>query len=274
VVLVVPAGLVAAALVAFGARPVTVVLLAYAAYAVPVGVVSVRRARRDDAKDRELKDFVHAVSGHVNLGRPFPAAVELVAREVDLGPLNEDVADLALNLNLTTRDPDGEVRDLRAAALERFVDRVGTPLAEQTIGLVAGALDAGSDAGTVFDTLQTEVGRLYHEKRNLRSNMLVYVAVGWTTALLVVGITVAVGMRVFDGFAQLASVSATGGYVLEASAVDLARARYRLYVVTQATMLGSGWFAGTASRGRYEALLHSGILVLACHAVFAGVGMV
>jgi len=38
-------------------------------------------------------------------------------------------------------------------------------------------------------------------------------------------------------------------------------------------MLASGWFAGTASRGFYEALLHSGALVLAAYAVFAGVGL-
>ena len=273
-VLVVPSLCLAAAIAAVGVGAAGVVLAAYASYAIPVGLVAVRRARRDDAKDRELKDFVHAVSGHVNLGRPFSEAVELVARDVDLGPLDEDVADLALNLRFTTREVDGETHDLRAAALARFVDRVGTPLAEQTVGLVAGALDAGSDAGTVFDTLQTEIGRLYHEKRSLRSNMLVYVTVGWTTALLVIGITVAVGIQVFDGFSQLAALSESTGYVLGASTLDLDRARYRLYVVTQATMLGSGWFAGTASRGRYEALLHSGVLVVVCHLVFAGVGMI
>ncbi|MFC6987935.1 type II secretion system F family protein [Haloplanus sp. GCM10025708] len=255
-----------------GYRPTNVVLLGYVAYAVPVGLVSVRRARLDDAKDRQIKDFAHAVSGHVNLGRPFQEAVEIVARDVDFGALNPDVADLALNLSFATREPTDV--DVRAAALDRFVSRVGTPLAEQSVGLVTGALDAGSDAGAVFDTLQTEIGRLYHEKRELRSNLLVYVAVGWTTALLVIGIAVAVGMQVFDGFAQLSSVEGPGGYVLNATAIDLPRERFRIYVVTQATMLASGWFAGTASRGRYEALLHSGSLVAVCYAVFAGVGMI
>ncbi|MFB6102189.1 MAG: type II secretion system F family protein [Haloplanus sp.] len=273
VVAVVPALVAAATLRAVGTPLADIALLSYAAYALPVGAVGVRRARLDDAKDREIKDFVHAVSGHVNLGRPFPRAVELVARDVDFGPLDPDVADLALNLSFTT--PETAVdENVRTAALERFVDAVGTPLAEQTVGLVTGALDAGSDAGTVFDTLQTEIGRLYHEKRQLRANLLAYVAVGWTTALLVVGIAVAVGIHVFDGFEQLASVQGVGGTVIEGSAIDLARERYRLYVVTQATMLASGWFAGTASRGRYEALLHSGALVVVCHAVFAGVGMI
>jgi archaellum biogenesis protein FlaJ (TadC family) len=273
VVVLPPALAVAVTLDAVGYSPADVALLGYAAYALPVGIVGIRRARLDDAKDREIKDFVHAVSGHVNLGRPFPEAVELAARDVNFGPLDPDVADLALNLGFTTPET-GVDENVRTAALERFVETVGTPLAEQTVGLVTGALDAGSDAGTVFDTLQTEIGRLYHEKRELRANLLAYVAVGWTTALLVVGIAVAVGVHVFDGFEQLASVRGPSGYVIEGSAIDLARERYRLYVVTQSTMLASGWFAGTASRGHYEALLHSGSLVVVCHVVFAGVGMI
>jgi len=251
-----------------GVDATNAVLLAYVALALPVGAVAVRRARLDDAKDRELKDFVHAVSGHVALGRPFGSAVELVAREVDLGALDADVADLAFNANLTTRD-----EDLRTAALERFVDRVGTPLSEQTVGLITGALDAGSDAEDVFETLQTEVGRLYHEKKSLRDAMLVYVAVGWTTALLIVGIAVAVNTHVLDSFAQLSAASSQGTSMIQRDAVDLPRERHRFYVITQATMLACGWFSGIASRGRYDALLHSGLLVAVAYLVFAGVGM-
>ncbi|MGM0590008.1 MAG: type II secretion system F family protein [Halobacteriota archaeon] len=274
VVLTGPALLVAGALYSVGYHPVNVALLGYACYAIPVGAVAVRRAHLDDAKDREIKDFVHAVSGHVSLGRPFPRAVEHVARDVELGPLEPDVADLALNLNFTTRDPRQGEANLRTAALDRFVDRVGTPLAEQTIGLVTGALDAGSDTETVFETLQTEIGRLYHEKRALRSNLLVYVAIGWTTAILVIGITVAVSLYVFEGFAQLSSLSGSVGYTIDPGAIQPPRDRFRIYVVTQTTMLASGWFSGTASRGYFEALLHSGVLVLFCYVVFAGAGLI
>ncbi|WP_233255074.1 type II secretion system F family protein [Halopenitus persicus] len=287
-----------------GVDPVNVVALGYVLFAVPTGIVSVRRARLDDAKDREIKDFVHAVSGHVSLGRPFPEAVALVARDVDLGALDADVADLAFNLSLTTgneraarnvldrstnadAEPDGnadagaeriasaeaERKTVRTAALNRFVENVGTPLAEQTVGLITGALDAGSDTQTVFETLQTEIGRLYHQKRALRSAMLVYVAVGWTAALLVIGIVVAVNLHVIDGFAQLSAVSDASAVRFDPGTIRPERERYRFYVVLQATMLASGWFAGVASRGWYEALLHSGVLVGVCYVVFAGVGL-
>jgi archaellum biogenesis protein FlaJ (TadC family) len=268
-----PAGiLLAGGLWALGYRPVNVLLLAYVGVGLPVGLVAVRRARRDDAKDREIQDFVHAVAGHVALGRPFPQAVSRVADEVQLGALAEDVDALAFTLSLAD-SPGGEADDRRAAALDQFVDRVGTPMAEQTIGLIVGALDAGSDSEDVFEILQEEIGRLYHERKSLRSSLLVYVAVGWTTALLVVGITVAMNVYVLSEFAQLSSVAGSQAIAFDPSAIDPERARYRFYVVTQSTMLACGWFAGTASRGFYEALLHSSGLVLAAYAIFAGVGL-
>ncbi|MFC6756228.1 MULTISPECIES: type II secretion system F family protein [Haloarcula] len=255
-----------------GYRPVNVLLLSYVGVSLPVGLVAVQRARRDDAKDREMQDFVHAVAGHVALGRPFPESVRRVAKEVQLGALAEDVEALAFTLSLAD-SPSDAADDRRAAALDQFVDRVGTPMAEQTIGLVVGALDAGSDAEDVFETLQTEIGRLYHQRKSLRSALLVYVAVGWTTALLVVGITVAMNVYVLSEFAQLSTVASSQTIAFDPSAIDPAKERYRFYVVTQATMLASGWFAGTASRGFYEALLHSGALVLASYAIYAGVGL-
>lgn len=272
VVLLAPALVVGAGLWALGYSWVNVLLLGYAAYGIPVGLIAVRRARRDDAKDREIRDFIHAVSGHVSLGRPFPDAVQRVSREVDLGPLRADVESLAFNLGLTTGAD--ETADVRAAALDRFVDRVGTPLSSQTVGLVVGALEAGSDTERVFETLETEIGRLYHERKALRSRLMVYVAVGWTTALLVVGIVVAVNATVLDGFSQLSDVAgSTGGMTLNPEAVDPARDRELFYLVAQGTVIACGWFAGTASRGRYEALLHSGLLVLVTYVVFAGLGV-
>ncbi len=272
VVLIAPSIAVASLLWLLGYSPANVLLLGYAAYGIPVGVVSVRRARIDDAKDREIRDFVHAVSGHVSLGRPFPDAVQRVSREVDLGPLQPDVEALAFNLDLTTGVDAAD--DVRAAALDDFVDRVGTPLASQTVGLVVGALEAGSDTEQVFETLETEIGRLYHERKTLRSRMLVYAAVGWTTALLVVGIIAAVNATVLDGFSQLSNVAGTGSHMqFDPEAVDPARDQQRFYLIAQATVVACGWFAGFASRGKYEALLHSGVLVLITYLVFTGLGV-
>jgi hypothetical protein len=60
---------------------------------------------------------------------------------------------------------------------------------------------------------------------------------------------------------------------LDPNAVDPARDSERFYLVTQATVVACGWFAGTASRGRYEALLHSGLLVVVTYVVFTGLGV-
>ena len=271
-VFAVPALAVAGVLFSLGYTLSNTLFLGYAAYGIPVGAVSVRRSGLDDAKDREIQDFVHAVSGHVSLGRPFPDAVQRVSREVDLGPLQPDVEALAFNLSLTSGTDNAD--DVRAAALDRFVDRVGTPLASQTVGLVVGALEAGSDTEQVFETLETEIGRLYHERKTLRSRMLVYAAVGWTTALLVVGIIAAVNMTVLDSFSQLAGVSdASSRMAFDPQAVEPARDQQRFYLIAQATVIACGWFAGVASRGTYEALGHSGVLVVVTYVVFTGLGV-
>ncbi len=268
VVLALPALAVAVGLLAWGVDPANAALGGYVAFGLPVGAVELRRAQLDDAKDREIKDFVHAVSGHVSLGRPFPEAVARVSREVDLGALDSNVADLAFNLGLTSR---GE--NVRTEALASFVEDVGTPLAGQTVGLVTGALDAGSDPETVFDTLQAEIGRLRHERKALRASLLVYVAVAWTTAVLIIGVMVAVNTQVLSSFERLGTVAGSmGGFVIDPTAIDPERDRYRFYLVTQATMLACGWFGGYASRGRYEALFHSAALVGIAALAFIGVG--
>lgn len=105
--------------------------------------------------------------------------------------------------------------------------------------------------------------------------MAVYVAVGWTTALLIIAIMIAVNSYVLDSFAQLAAVSGpTEGLGIAPGAVDPERDRFQFYVVSQSTMLACGWFAGGARGGRYGAVLHSALLVGVSYAVFTGVGMV
>lgn len=251
-----------------GEPPANVVVLGYAAYGLPVGTVAVSRARLDDAKDREIRDFVHAVAGHVSLGQPFESAVESVAGEVHFGALQDDVDDLAFRLGLTTGSAGV---DTRREALGRFVTRVGTPLAEQTIGLVSGALAVGSDAETTFETLQMEIGSLYHQRKRLQSALFVYVAVGWTTALLVIGSVIAVDVYLLEWVTQLPAVSSSSGTAIDPKG---GRDTWGFYIVTQATMLACGWFSGIASRGRYAALLHSSALVVICYLVFVGAGMV
>ena len=94
--------------------------------------------------------------------------------------------------------------------------------------------------------------------------MRVYVVAAWIVALLLVGVALAV-----DVYA-LGELTPPSGSALPGAD----RTAERLYLVTQATMLGCGWFAGAASRGRYEALLHSSALVAVCYLAFTGAGLV
>lgn len=254
-----------------GETPANVVLLGYAAYGLPVGVVAIYRSRLDDRKDREMRDFVHAVAGQLSLGQPFVSAVETASRDVSIDVLQDDIDDLSFRLRLTTGTAE---TGTRREALDRFTARVGTPLTTQTIGLVTDALMVGSDVETTFETLQTEIGSLYHQRQELRSAMFVYAAVGWTTALLVIGAVVAANTLLLDGVAQLSTVPQASGIEIAPDAVEADRDGWRLYLVTQATVIACGWFSGVASRGRYAALFHSAALVVICYGAFAGFGAI
>ncbi|MFB6093969.1 MAG: hypothetical protein ABEJ77_03410 [Halanaeroarchaeum sp.] len=259
-VLAVP-GAVVVGLLALGRRsPAVAASLAYASFAIPVGIVDWRRARIDAAKDGSLADFLHGVASQVHRGRSFAEAVENVAADADLGALGPDVADLAVDLVVATND-----RPVRGTALDRFARRVGTPLAERTVGMIAGALDAGSETPAAFEALQSEAGRLYHEERAVRDEVPIVLAVGWVGSLLVVGIVVAVNVAAIGSTVAGGSPrpwqAPTGGTPT-------------FFLLTQATMLASGWFAGVSGRGAYEALLHSGGLVLVALLAFHVLGLV
>lgn len=247
-------------------RSETVLTLGYVLLAIPVGLVDWRRASLDAAKDRYLPDFLHAIARQVHLGRSFSEAVEHVAADERLGPLDSDVADLAFDLHVATNQ-----RPVRAGALDRFVDRVGTPLAERTVGMIAGALEAGSQTAAAFEALQSEAGRLYHEERAVRDEIPMFLAVGWVGSLLVIGIVVAVnvaaiGTTVSGGATTVATDGGTRVLHTDSGTPTF-------YFLTQATMLASGWFAGVAGRGVYEGLLHSGALVLVAFVVFSTTGL-
>ena len=132
--------------------------------------------------------FGDSTSETASVSSLAPGETATIEYDVRFGPRASERA-YPFDATVSYEDPDGIPGTDTQATLEV------TPMAEQTIGLVVGALDAGSDAEDVFETLQTEIGRLYHQRKSLRSALLVYVAVGWTTALLVVGITDAVGRQ-------------------------------------------------------------------------------
>lgn len=262
------AGIVAIWLWSHGTAAEHALLAGYVVLAIPVGLVDVRRARKRAAMDRMLPSFVHAVAERVDGGEPFRSAVEGVAEREDFGPLHAHVESLAYDLSVGGHD--GPVRK---RALERFIRRIGTPLAGRTIGLAVGALDAGADTRSAIATLQTETGRLVHAERARRSRFPVVIGLGWTVALLIVVIVVTVNLMVLDSAAGTLS-RPVQGVVVDATFRRSVGERPLFYVLTQASMLASGWFAGVTGRGVYEGLLHSGGLVAVTFLVFRVVGLI
>lgn len=250
----------------FQGTSVSAALLAgYVALAIPTGLVDARRARRRARLDRALPGFVHTLAERLESGVPFRRAVSRIAREEEFGPLDEPIRKLAVDLRLIHGPAGG-----RARALERFVGRIGTPFAGRTVGLAIGAIEAGADARTAVAHLQTETGRLRHADQARRARFPVVILVGWTVALLIVAIVVAVNLMVLDTASPAGPVAGVTLGALDGPTQQ----RPLFYVLTQATMLASGWFAGLTGRGVYEALLHSGVLLAITWVGFRLAGLV
>ncbi|MFB6153162.1 MAG: hypothetical protein ABEJ27_02815 [Halodesulfurarchaeum sp.] len=251
----------------WGVGPPSALLLGYVAVGLFVGLVDRRRAKIHAARDSRLPGFVHAVSDRLDRGVPLATAVRQVSEERDFGVLQAAVADLSFALQVGT-----ERRPLRKTALERFVDRVGTPLAGRTIGLATGALSAGSDTATAFAAMESETGRLAHAARARRARLPIIITGGWTAALFVIGVVVVMNLLA-TGTTAPTGPGPTDGVVMDLALSPLNNDRPRFYLIAQAAMLGSGWFAGVAGRGIYEGLLHSSGLVLVTFVAFHGAGL-
>ncbi len=265
-----PAGVIVAGVITIlGQNMQTAGVVGYAVWGIPVGGIAMRRARIDAAKDRELRDFVHALAGHITLGRPLQQAIGTVREELTLQTIDTELRALETRMQMTTGP--GSVR---TTALEQFADEIRTPLARQVIELLVGGLHAGSDSGAVFEALETEVDRLYREQRTLGTGHQGYVIIGWTTALLIIVITIAVSLYLLPGLTQLHAIADAGTAVgLPSQQIDDNAMIDQFYLITQASMLSCGWFAGTASGSWYEGLFHSGVLVIIAAGSFWLVGL-
>lgn len=238
---------------------------AYVTVALPTGLIDVRRARRRTRLDQALPAFVHTLTERLEQGLPFRDAVARIAQSETFGELDAPIQKLAADLTLL-QGPEGG----RKRALERFVGRIGTPFAGRTVGLAIGAIEAGADAQSAIAHLQTETGRLEHAATARRSRFPVVILVGWTVAMLIVAIVVSVNLMVLETATPTGPVA---GVAVEAASGTTAKRPF-FYGLTQATMLTSGWFAGLTGRGVYEALLHSGVLVVITWVAFRLAGLV
>lgn len=269
-VVLAPVGLTVAGIgLIVGEQPITSGIVGYAVWALPVGSVAIRRTRRMAARNREFRDVIHALARHMTLGQTLTESVERIAANHTPQAIGEDLRSLHFRTRLRTTPTDATAR---TAALKQFADDIGTPLAERIIEMFIGGLDAGSNTETIVEVLEAEVDRSYHTGRTQRQAMRAYVVIGWTTALLVITIAVAVSVHVLPALAQLAVVADHGSFV-DPRSVEIERMTTRFYHIAIASSLACGWFAGTAGGDRYEGLFHSGVLVMIAYIGFWGVGL-
>ncbi len=229
----------------------------------PVGFHAAGRVRRVRRLEDRFPDFLRDVAANKRAGIPLSLSVQRAA-QADYGALTPEVKRMADQLSWTI--PFEEV-------LERFADRVDTPLVHRACTLILEAEYTGGHVTDVLEAVARDVRALQTLKAERRSEMAMYTIVVYLTFFVFLGVAamlygqflpeLLVAQEVDQGLA-----GAAGGLVGGAS-VSLEDYRQFFYVATMVQAVGSGVLAGVLSHDAYgPGLRHAAVMVGVAAVVF------
>jgi flagellar protein FlaJ len=134
---------------------------------VPLAILDYLEAKRVNSLEEALPNFFRDVAGMNDSGMTLPNAINNVANG-QYGALTPFIR--RLNSEMSWSVPFVE-------ALLRFGTRVGTPLAERAVDLIAKASKAGGDASEVLRAAANDSYEFFNLKTERRNNMLIYMVI-------------------------------------------------------------------------------------------------
>jgi len=232
----------------------------------PYGFYMSREARRIRGLEERFADFLRDVaSGHQG-GLTLPAAV-VVASRGEYGPLTPEVKKMAdqLSWNLPFTE-----------AIERFAERVDTPLIRRAVNLI---LQANRSGGSTIEVLMAasrdarEIKSLENERRLTMSLYTVVIYITFFVFLGVAAVLYASFVPKLVAASQAASDAAlsAGGQVGGIGGPSLNLRDFQVFYFMAAIMqgLGDGIVAGLMGNGRAVlGLKHSFAMVLVAYLTF------
>lgn len=221
----------------------------------PYGFHAAQTARRTRRMEERFPDFLRDLASSHRGGLTLPAAVAIAARG-DYGTLSPEVHRMAdqMSWNVSFRE-----------ALQRFGERVRTPLVERAVNLI---LEADRSGGSTSDVLLAAArdARQIKTLENERSlSMMLYTIVIYITF----GVFLLVAAVMYGQFVPEivnaserlgdSSLAASGG-AIDTATLPQYRAFYHIAAISQG--LGSGIIAGMMGSGKAVlGLRHSFIMV-------------
>lgn len=144
-----------------------IVILSILIVIVPLAILDLRETQRIRHLEEALPNFFRDLAGMNDSGMTLPNAIHLVAQS-EYSTLTPYVRRLDNEMSWNTTFID---------AIQRFRSRLGTPLSDRSIDLIAKASRAGGDVSEVLRAAAVDTYEVIQLRSERRNNMLIYVVI-------------------------------------------------------------------------------------------------
>lgn len=238
-----------------------VVILSVFVAAAPLALLDTIDSMRKQRLEAALPNFFRDLAGMYESGMTLPHAVHIVS-DGDYGALSPHVRRLDREMSWNASFDD---------AMERFGDRVGTPLVQRSVDLITRATAAGGNVGEVLKAAARDsytTASLAAERRAGMSIYVVIVIVAFLVFLFVIGVLTG---SFLSAMAEAGSSLAGAGQSLSGLGGSVDMSVYKRLFTHAAVLqaLFSGIVAGQMGEGRAVAgLKYSMMMMVTAWAVF------
>jgi flagellar protein FlaJ len=217
----------------------------------PPGIRFLLEDRRQRALDEQFPDFLSDLAANRRAGFTLAESVDL-AGGGDYGPLTEEVGRLAAQLSWNV--PFEE-------ALQRFADRVDTPLITRATTLILEAERSGGHITDVLAAVATDARQIRRLERERHLAMRTYTLVMYVTFLVFLAVVAVLQVQMLPQLLEASGAAASD--VFGSGEVGLVDHRRFFYTSALVQALGSGTMAGIMGRGRVgPGLIHAATMAL------------
>ena len=216
--------------------------------------------------EEKFPDFLRDLAEYWKGGLAMTVAVQTLATS-EYGALNDEVKKMSDQLSWGIKFSD---------VIKQFADRVGTPLVQRAIALIAEADRAGGKISDILVTAANDSRELKFLEGERRRAIGSYIAVIWTSYFVFLGVIVTLAVVFIPAIAGSNSGGEDGG---DSGGQTIGNMTIRnidplffltvFYYGVTMQAVGNGTMAGLMSTGRFSTgFKHSGMMILVSLVVF------
>lgn len=226
----------------------------------PIGFHAAREAKRVRQIEDRFPDFLRDMAANRRAGVPLAEAVEGAA-DSDYGALTPEIQTMADQLSWNV--PFEEV-------LERFADRLDTPLVQRAVTLILEANYTGGRITDVLEAVSRDVRALRTLANERRSTMQMYTVVVYMAFFVFISVAAMLYTQFLPGILEAGEAAGElGADVFSTSTVTLEDYRQFFSIAAIVQGVGSGILAGAFAGGDYRSgLPHATIMVAIAGGLF------